>query len=109
MVRRSRMSATSVVPKARVISVRSVVSVHWRSDAALDLEDEHPDMKSSRKLGSADQPASAVAGTAVGVGRVKAVGVPGIKAYNRSERQADDGLPSHPGYPLAMMLRILAA
>lgn len=45
------MSATSVVPKARVISVRSVVSVHWRSEAALDLEDEHPDDEEQQEVG----------------------------------------------------------
>jgi hypothetical protein len=29
--------------------------------------------------------------------------------FRRSEDKAEDGLPSHPGYPLALILRILAA
>ncbi|MDB5832089.1 MAG: hypothetical protein JWR14_1919 [Caballeronia sp.] len=29
--------------------------------------------------------------------------------FKRSEEKAEDGLPSHPGYPPAMMVRILAA
>ena len=28
--------------------------------------------------------------------------------FKRSEQKTDDGLPSHPGYPASMMVRILA-
>ena len=66
-VKRCRMSAVSVVPKARMRPMRSVVSVRWRSEAATPSAQRMNMrmMKSRRRVGVA-QSAFAPVGAAVG-------------------------------------------
>jgi hypothetical protein len=67
-VKRARMSAVSVVPKARMRLVRSVVSVRWRSEVATPSAQRMSIrmMKSRRRVEGAARSASAPVGAAVG-------------------------------------------
>jgi hypothetical protein len=71
----------SVVPKARVMAVRSVVSVRWRSEVARPWVQRMSSrtMMRSRRLEGVSPSASAPVGAAVGVERVGAADMGGIR------------------------------
>ena len=89
MVKRCRMSAVSVVPKARMRSVRSAVSVRWRSEAATPSAQAMNSrmMKSRRRVEGVAQPAWAPEGAVVeeereawaDIGRNKIIDRPRVK------------------------------
>jgi hypothetical protein len=67
-VKRARMSAVSVVPRARMRLVRSLVSVRWRSEVVTPSAQRMSMrmMKSRRRVEGVAQSAPAPAGAAVG-------------------------------------------